>query len=135
MTAVAAAAPYVPSVELKNAAVPGTMFPLVGFGTGGYAGYNASNTVYGAYPECMNACYDAECFMPDPAGWAACAQFVEASTSTWLQLGGRRIDNANSYHNQKYVAIAMTASGVPRSELFYVSKVGQYLPMGYNETR
>jgi diketogulonate reductase-like aldo/keto reductase len=73
----------------------------------------------------------------------------------WLQLGGRRIDNSASYHNQLPVGIAMAASGeahaktftvhrishglvrlagIPRNQIFLTSKVGPYLPLGYNET-
>jgi len=128
----AAALPYVPSIALKNAAAPGTLFPLVGLGMGGYSGYGNSTT-WGSYPECMNGCNDPECAAPDPPGFQSCAQFVEASVGIWVQLGGRRIDSAGSYHNQLPTAIAMNATGVPRSELFFVSKVGQYLAMGYDE--
>jgi diketogulonate reductase-like aldo/keto reductase len=59
---------------------------------------------------------------------------VEASVSTFLQLGGRRIDSSASYHNQLYSAIAARASGVPRAELFFTSKVGPFLPLGYAES-
>jgi diketogulonate reductase-like aldo/keto reductase len=58
---------------------------------------------------------------------------VDASVSTHLQLGGTRIDNSASYHNQLQVGTAMHASGLPRASLFLTSKVGQYLPMGYAE--
>jgi diketogulonate reductase-like aldo/keto reductase len=76
--------------------------------------------------------------LPDPVGWSSCGGYVQAAQLTWMQLGGRRIDNADSYHNQRSVGIAMktfvTRSGTPRSDLFLTSKVGPYLPLGYNET-
>jgi diketogulonate reductase-like aldo/keto reductase len=129
---IAGAAAQVPQVPLYNAAQPGMTMPGTGFGTGGYTG-NASQP-YGAYPECFNGCFEATCTQPDPANFSSCGEYVDAATSTWLQLGGRRIDNSASYHNQRYVGIAMRNSGVPRGEIFLTSKVGPYLAMGYNET-
>ncbi len=52
-----------------------------------------------------------------------------------MQLGGRRIDSSASYHNQFYAARALHASGVPREDIFFVSKVGPYLALGYNDTK
>lgn len=49
---------------------------------------------------------------------------------TFMQLGGRRLDNSASYHNQYYVAKAMNASSLSRDSLFITTKVGSYLPMG-----
>lgn len=54
--------------------------------------------------------------------------------ATWLQLGGRRFDSANGYRNQDAVGRAIRESGVPRSEIFFQTKIGPYLPMGFNET-
>ena len=72
-------------------------------------------------------------------GWASCGGYVQAAQMTWMQLGGRRIDNSASYHNQRSVGIAMktfmTRSGTPRSDLFLVSKVGPYLPLGNAEAK
>jgi diketogulonate reductase-like aldo/keto reductase len=119
--------------ELKNAAVPGTIFPWVGAGSGGYTG-NASQP-YGAYPECFNGCEDAECIKPDSPSFSGCGEYVDASIATFLQLGGRRIDSADSYHNQFYAGRAVLASGIPRNEIFFVSKVGPYLPMGFADTQ
>ena len=87
----------------------------------------------GAYPECFNGCLDPECAFPNPLNFSSCAEYVDAAVSTWLQLGGTRVDNSNSYHNQYYVAEAMRASGLPRSQLFLTSKVGPYLPLGHAE--
>jgi len=135
--AAAAAAAAVPCVPLSNAADPGTCMPVVGSGSGGYVG-NATANPYGSYPECSNDCFDAQCVLPDPVGWSSCGGYVQAAHSTWLQLGGRRIDNSASYHNQRSVGIAMKTfmahSGTPRSEIFLTSKVGPYLPLGFNES-
>ena len=68
--------------------------------------------------------------LPDPPGFSSCGEYVEASISTWLQLGGRRVDSSASYHNQLYTGIAMAASGIPRADLFLTSKVGPFLAMG-----
>jgi diketogulonate reductase-like aldo/keto reductase len=130
--AASAGAASVPSVTLLNAAQQNVLMPITGFGTGGYTG-NASQP-YGEYPECFNGCYDPVCVAPDPSNFSSCGPYVNAAVASWLQLGGRRIDNSASYHNQRYVGIAMGASGIPRSELFLTSKVGPYLAMGYNET-
>ena len=35
---------------------------------------------------------------------------------------------------QRYVTVAMNASGVPRADFFLTSKVGPFLTMGYNES-
>lgn len=55
------------------------------------------HTEYGQYPECWNGCFDPECLAPDPPGFRSCGMFVEAALSTYLQLGGRRIDSSDSY--------------------------------------
>lgn len=133
-----AAVAAVPCVTLSNAADAGVCMPIVGSGSGGYVGNSTANP-YGSYPECSNDCFDAECVLPDPAGWASCGGYVQAAQMTWMQLGGRRIDNSASYHNQRSVGIAMktfmTRSGTPRSDLFLVSKVGPYLPLGNAEAK
>lgn len=119
-------------ILLKNAAVTNTFFPWVGAGSGGYTGN--SSQPYGAYPECFNGCEDPECIIPDSPTFSGCGEYVDSSISTWLQLGGRRIDSADSYHNQFYAGRAVRASSVSRQDIFVVSKVGPYLPLGYNET-
>lgn len=122
----------VPTVRLQNAASAGVLMPATGAGSGGYSG-NMSIS-YGQYPECFDACADPQCALPNPPNFSGCGQFVDASISTWLQLGGRRVDGSDSYHNQLYVARAVHASGVPREDVFYTSKVGNYLPMGFADT-
>ena len=126
----------VPSVLLGNAADANVRMPATGAGSGGYTG-NASQP-YGAYPECFNGCFDAECVLPAPTNFSSCAEYVEASMSTWLQLGGTRLDNSASYHNQRFVGVALNSfiksSGLPRSTYFLTSKVGPYLPLGFNES-
>ncbi len=52
----------------------------------------------------------------------------------WLEVGGRRIDSADSYHNQADVGAALAASGVPREELCILSKTGPSNPLGYSDT-
>lgn len=45
-----------------------------------------------------------------------------------------RIDNANSYADVVSIGIAIANSGVPRSDIFLLSKVGNGFAMGYNDT-
>jgi len=52
----------------------------------------------------------------------------------WLHMGGRRIDNADSYYNMRAIGKAMADSKVPREEIFLVSKIGSGMPMGKQET-
>jgi len=52
----------------------------------------------------------------------------------WLQLGGRRLDSANSYANQDAVGRAVRASPVPRADIFLTTKTGSGNPLGFNET-
>jgi len=117
------------TILLNNAAAPNTYMPIAGTGSGGYTGL-ANNSAYGAYPECDNGCEDPQCSIPDSPTWAGCGEYVEAAMGTFMQLGGRRLDNSASYHNQYYVAKAMNASGLPRDSLFITTKIGSYLPMG-----
>lgn len=115
----AAAQPGVPVVALKNAAAPGQTMPAVGLGTGGYS---ADKSVpYGQYPECWSSI-------------GGCGAYVQKAVTTWLAAGGRRIDAADSYQNQADVGAAITASGVPREDLFILSKVGPSKALGFNET-
>jgi len=128
--AASAAPPAAPA--LHNAAAPGMTMPWAGTGSGGYTG-NAS-IPWGSYPECFNGCADAECVLPDPAGFDGCGSYVEASVGSFLQLGGRRVDSSASYHNQYYAGVALRASGLARADVFFVSKVGPYLALGYGAT-
>jgi len=57
--------------------------------------------------------------------------------TTWLQLGGRRLDCANSYYSDKSIATAIKNSGVSRDQIFILEKIGpgeQEFPLGYNDT-
>ena len=105
-----------PSVPLFNAAVPGTRYPAYGLGTGGYGTSSKRK-----YPECW-----AEVF--------GCGENTVSAVKAFLAAGGRRIDGADSYFNQKSVGQAMRESGVPRSEIFLTTKVGPTDPLGYNDT-
>lgn len=44
-------------------------------------------------------------------------------TKTWLDLGGRGIDTATMYGNQKTVAASIAAAGVSRKDVFITTKV------------
>jgi diketogulonate reductase-like aldo/keto reductase len=117
--AVCAAIPSVPGIVLKNAAMPGTVMPAIGLGTGAY---NSNPAVgYGGYPECWSTN-------------GGCGAFVTQAVTTWLSVGGRRIDSANSYQNQVEVGAAIAASGVPRADVFLLSKTGPGNALGYNDT-
>jgi len=83
--------------------------PAIGLGTGGYG---AANKGYGVYPECWMEI-------------VGCGPFTVTAVQTWLALGGRRLDAADSYDTQTSVGIAMAASGVPRSDIFVLQK-GMY---------
>ena len=69
-----------------------------------------------------------------PAGTVDCSDAVLNATTTWLQLGGRRIDSGDSYNNCRVMGAAMKESGVDRKDIFLVSKIGSGLPMGVRET-
>lgn len=117
---------YVPVVPLKNAAVAGLIMPAMGLGTGGYGstpvGGNCS-----AYPECWNE-----------AG--GCGTNVATAVSTWLTYNYHqnmnliRIDNANTYADVGSVGMGIIQSGVPRKNIFLLSKVGSGQAMGYQDT-
>jgi len=52
-----------------------------------------------------------------------------------LRLGYRHIDSASSYQNQGPSAAGISASGVPREEVFFTTKViGNDKPLGYQNT-
>lgn len=63
-----------------------------------------------------------------------CGPNTVKAVTTWLSVGGRRIDSADSYFNEKSVGIAMKQSGVAREDLFVLSKIGSTDPMGFNTT-
>eukprot|EP00118_Oscarella_pearsei_P004901 m.21766 g.21766 ORF g.21766 m.21766 type:complete len:336 (+) comp28216_c0_seq1:1120-2127(+) len=98
-----------PSVKLQNAAKPELQMPAVGLGTAGYI----------AVPE-----RKAELWNDSVA---------EKAVTEWLKAGGRRIDTAIDYNDQKGIGKAIREQSIPRSDIFIVSKVGGG-PLGYNET-
>ena len=112
--ALAAPPPAVPSVPLRNAAAPGTSMPYIGLGTGGYG---SAHNAYGAYPECWMEI-------------VGCGNYTVEAVKTWLALGGRRLDAADSYDTQYSVGVAMAQSGVAREDIFLLQKLGNWNPMG-----
>ena len=95
-------------VELFNAADRGVFMPVAGLGT--------------ALSSCFNTSTPNASF---------------AASLLWLRLGGRRFDGALSYGCDTGIGSAIRASGVPRGEIFVVSKIGPGglpLALGYNET-
>jgi len=108
-------------IPLKNAASAGVTMPLAGLGTGGYG--NGVVQPLGVYPECWtDGKPDASGSVPHP-GIDCSAQVINA-TLAWLQVGGRRIDNGDSYEDMQAVGKAMKASGIARSDLFLTTKIG-----------
>ena len=105
-TASRTARPDMPHYPLFNAAEPGTTFPAIGFGSGAYG----SDPQCEARPGCMSIA-------------SGCGDCAYASMLTWLRSGGRRLDLAHGYNNDAAVARAIADSGVPRSELFILSKI------------
>eukprot|EP01116_Phalansterium_solitarium_P010973 TRINITY_DN2657_c0_g1_i2.p1 TRINITY_DN2657_c0_g1~~TRINITY_DN2657_c0_g1_i2.p1 ORF type:complete len:181 (+),score=43.69 TRINITY_DN2657_c0_g1_i2:54-545(+) len=106
---VAAVCASVPSVPLHNAAVPGTMMPVIGLGVGAYGLQGGGNGEY----------WDDD--------------VAEAAVGKWLALGGRRLDTSLKYYNDIVgVGRALSATTVPRSEIFVTSKVDD--PFGYDTT-
>ena len=63
-----------------------------------------------------------------------CGGFAVRATLEWIEVGGRRIDAANSYQNQQAVGQAMALSQIPRDQFFLLSKTGPSNPLGYNDT-
>lgn len=122
-----------PSVTLENAAQAGMQYPMIGLGTAG----SSVDRGYGVYPECWSSCSDGQCYDPLPNG-GGCSKYAEAAIMSWFQLGGRRIDNANSYHNQDAIGRAVAYAQLPplnlsRSDIFVQTKVGPNQVLGYNE--
>ena len=73
-------------------------------------------------------------YNPLGSSLAGCGQFTQEAVNIWLSIGGKRIDAANSYQNQKDVGIAMTGSGINRTSIFLLSKVGPSNPLGYQDS-
>ena len=71
-----------------------------------------------------------------PHAGVDCSKEVINATLTWLKLGGRRIDNGDSYEDMHAIGEAMKASGVPRKEIFLVTKIGDGgLGLGEEDTK
>lgn len=94
-----------PFVPLHNGAKSGVKMPVMGIGTFGY----------GSPGEIWND------------------SVAQKAVSEFLSVGGRRIDTAYDYGDQRGIAAAVKASNVPRDEIFITSKIGGG-PLGYNET-
>lgn len=115
----------IPSVPLKNAAIPGLTMPITGLGTGGY-GHNIS-VGYNGYPECWS----------DSAG---CGPWVLNATVAYIQMAAAvsstqvRIDQANTYEDVDNVGLAIATSGVPRENIFLLQKTGSGQANGYDDT-
>jgi diketogulonate reductase-like aldo/keto reductase len=88
-----------PSVRLMNAVHGEVLMPVTGLGTGAYGRPDGSGGEYWGPEQGHNA------------------------TLAWLKAGGRRIDTAGNYGSLDGVGTGWKASGVPRSEIFFTSKV------------
>jgi len=120
----------IPSFPLYNAAEPDLHLPAMGLGTGFY---NMNIQPYGKYPECGDEPHPS----PAPPGppEPGCGNNTQRVVYTWLtRAKGVRLDCANSYYNQRSVARGIEQSGVNRSQLFILSKVGPTFSLGYNDT-
>ncbi|CAL5870124.1 uncharacterized protein PFLUO_LOCUS4359 [Penicillium psychrofluorescens] len=62
------------------------------------------------------------------------ADVAERVTLKALELGYRHVDSAKVYGNEKESATAIRQSGLPRSQIFYTSKVPKSL-MGYENAK
>ena len=126
VSAVTVASAYtIPTVTLKNAAKPGLTFPITGLGTGGYG--HDIKVGYGGYPECWS----------DSAG---CGAWTRNTTTAYLKLAASlsstqvRIDNANTYDDVDNIGLALADSGLPRDQIFLLTKTGSGQAMGYNDS-
>lgn len=121
----------IPSFPLYNAAETGLHFPAIGLGTGFYG---MGNQPYGTYPECGDEPHEDPLGPPGPPP-PGCGPNTQREVYTWLtKTDGRRLDCANSYYNQRHVALGIKQSLIDRSQIFILSKVGPTFPLGYNET-
>eukprot|EP00039_Didymoeca_costata_P030638 m.30672 g.30672 ORF g.30672 m.30672 type:complete len:349 (-) comp8226_c0_seq1:25-1071(-) len=100
-----------PGVFLKNTAKPNVYMPAAGLGTG---------------------CKIGGCQISPGSDMVSYNM-----TLSWLKMGGRRIDGADSYGCEPGIGKAILDSGIPRNEVFITSKTGPgglCWPLGYNET-
>lgn len=92
------------AVRLMNAADPDVLMPAAGLGTG---------------------CQIGGCRWNDAVAKSKAWSVAEAMTRRFLSLGGRRIDDADSYGIAQGIGAGLKASpSVARSTVFIVSKVG-----------
>jgi len=118
MLVLVAVSAAIPEVAVKNSAMKGLTMPAMGLGTGAYS-------------------FD----VPDPTGaecWGAdanpkCTPLVTDAIGKWLKQGGKRLDCANSYINQKVVGEAWKKAGVKREDVWFMTKVGPSLALGYDD--
>jgi diketogulonate reductase-like aldo/keto reductase len=121
LTVLSSAYALVPVVLLQNAAAENTYMSVTGAGTGGYG------SVLGQLPECWGESNN-------------CGSVSYNATLTYIKnsyAAGEtniRIDNADSYDNLKSVGQAIADSGVPRRNIFIVTKTGSPQPLGYQDT-
>jgi diketogulonate reductase-like aldo/keto reductase len=62
------------------------------------------------------------------------AEITESVTLHALRIGYRHVDSARAYRNEQPCADAMRASGIPREEIFFTTKVNPR-SMGYEATK
>jgi 2,5-diketo-D-gluconate reductase A len=65
---------------------------------------------------------------------AGCGNYTIEAVTSWLSIGGRRLDAADSYDTQFSVGRAMAQSSVPREEIFLLQKTGNWNPMGFEDS-
>jgi len=116
-------------IILRNAADEGVTMPPIGIGTGYYG---MKIVPYGTYPKCGDEVHPPNFPQGPPA--PGCGANAQRSVLAWLNIGGRRLDTANSYFNLDAIKNAIDQSGVKREEIFVLSKVGPSFPLGYQDT-
>ncbi|UJR17666.1 hypothetical protein I4U23_004562 [Adineta vaga] len=122
---------HVSSFPLFNAAEVNLTMPALGLGLGFYG---MENEPYGTYPECGDEPHIDTSGPPGPPP-PGCGLNTQKAVYTWLtKVGGRRLDCANSYYNHKSVARGIEQSGINRTEIFILSKVGPTFGLGFNDT-
>lgn len=103
------------AVALQNAVTDreAVLMPVLGLGTGGYLSTNCSQR--GGTPVHPNSTTTGvECWDDDAA---------ERYASLWFAAGGRAIDAALEYKDQRGIGRAIQKSGLSRSDIWVTSKV------------
>lgn len=80
------------------------------------------------YPECWNEAYGCG----DTAKQAVLAWLLE-TVPRGAGHAQSRIDSSNDYGNMRSVGEAMQESGLPRDDIFLLSKVGPIYPLGFDD--